>query len=202
MPTITDTDVIGFANSHVRTTADRLATLYYECQFLEQLRDADADTATTISLREPRIRSVADYMLSVIRLIDEIPLIWFNVGTGGTISSKTNNSEAFDVGDGSPGDGRPGITGADIHRIITLNEGFQDWLKDAAFGGPGTGTQRDAMLNTMLVCSSSGNRPLQDAQVTTFIDNRCGEIVIEYEATGNQKLSYLLGVAPNPRVTN
>ena len=48
-------------------------------------------------------------------------------------------------------------------------------MADAAFGGDGDGTQYDAMLNTMVVVGTAGNNPMQAAQVTMFIDNRCGE---------------------------
>ena len=73
-------------------------------------------------------------------------------------------------------------------------------MNDAAFGGGGSGTQYDAMMNTIVVAGGDGNNPLQDAQASAFIDNRCGQIVIEYEANTNAKLNAVLKVAPNPRI--
>jgi hypothetical protein len=199
MPDITDPEAIAFSNRSVRTAADNLATLYYECDYLRDLKIADDDTPTTIALREGHIRSVADLMLQIVQNEQLKENVWFNVGSPSPMNSTINNNAAFDMADGSPEDGRPPITGSDVHAVMNRVIDLDDWLEDGAFGLGGGGVQRQAMLNTLIVVSSDGNTPLQVSQVNLFIDNRCGEIVTEYEANSNTKLTHLLTVAPNPR---
>jgi len=199
MPTITDVEAIIFSNNKVRTGADVLATLYYECKHLKNVKDSDANTATTIAIREGQIRSVSSLMLSAVLLLPASENIWFNVGAGSALNIKITNDAGDDMGDGSPQDGRPPINGQDVHNLMSRIIDLDDWILDAAFGGPGTGTSRTAMLNTILVCGKDGNNPLIVSQVNTFIDNRCGEIITEYEAGSNVKLNHLLAAAPNPR---
>lgn len=196
MADITDIEAVAFCNERIRTAANQLATLYYECDYLRDLKVADADTATTISLRGDQIRVAADLMLETTQVLPIIENIWFNVAS---LNTTITNSADDDVIDGSPADGRPPITGQDVHNLVSRVMDVDKWLADASFGGAGAGGSRSAMLNTIVVCGGSGNDPLQVSQVNTFIDNRCGEWVTEYEATSNAKLTQLLAVAPSPR---
>lgn len=195
---VTDPELIRFCNQQIRGAADRYASLYYECRHLLDLRIADADMATTILIREAHIRSVSDRVTDTFAEHRLLKNIWFNVGTPTPINGRIpNTTEAIE--DGSPGDGRPPITGQDVHNVVANVIAVENWLNDAAFGGPGTGTQIDAMLNTIIVCGADGNDPLRTVETTTFIDNRCGELTTEYEANGSLVLAQMLAVAPNPR---
>lgn len=195
MPDITDAEAVRFCNEKVRQAADRLATLFYEARHLDELRVADNDIATTIALRGSHIRRVSDYMLEVVQFLRPIENLWFNVGTGSSLNLKITNDAGDTVIDGH----QQAITGADVHNLMSRVVDIDNWMNDAAFGGAGNGSFFDSMLNTIVVVGSSGNIPLQNTQTTTFIANRCAEIVNEYEANANAKLNHILAVALNPR---
>lgn len=196
---IIDLELIRFSNEVIRPAADRMASLYYECDYLRQLKIADGDTAITIQLREGQIRSVSDLMRDWIVNSSTRDNVWFNVGMPSPYNTQFPNTASEVVEDGAPDDGRPVITGADVHEIMTQLIQFQNWMADGAFGGPGTGTNVEAMMNTIIVVGGDGNNPLQNAQVDNFVDNRCAEVVVEYQANSNAKLTSVLAVAPNPR---
>lgn len=199
MADITDPEAIEFSNRFVRTAANRLGTLFYEARYLDELRVSDGDIATTIAQRTNHIRQIADLMIRTVQDLRKLENIWFNVGTGSALNVKITNDAGDDLIDGAPGDGRQAITGADVHSVMSRVIDIRKWMADAAFGGAGNGSSFDAMLNTMVVVGTAGNNPLQNAQATTFIANRCGEIVNEYEANSNAKLNHILAVAVNPR---
>ena len=73
---ITDSLIISFSDTQIRLVADKLVTLYYECRKLKELKVADASTSTTIANRTPLIRSVSDYMVSVVQGIRHVENIW------------------------------------------------------------------------------------------------------------------------------
>jgi hypothetical protein len=197
MADITDPESVQFTG-WVRQIADKLGSLYYECRHLKNLKDADGDTATTIALRHSQIRRVSDMMIDVANTVHLVEATWFNVGTGSAFNVKITNT-ADVIADGSTGtNGRAVITGTNVHDVMNRTIDLDDWLNNAGFGGGGGG-QRAAMFNTMNVVSSRGNNPLTVAQVNVFVDNRCTELIDEYEALGNAKLNHLLSVAVNPR---
>lgn len=196
---ITDPELIRFSNEVIRRAADLMANLYYDCAYLKQLKDADGNTQLTIDIRETFIRGTSDKMRDWLTNSSTRENVWFNVGNPTPYNTQFPNDPAEDVVDGSPADGRPPISGADVHEVMTQLIQFQNWWNDAAFGGPGTGGQLEAMTNTIIVVGGDGNNPLIVAQVDNFVDNRCNEIKVEYEANSSAKLNSLLKVAPNPR---
>jgi hypothetical protein len=196
---ITDPQLIRYSNEVIRPAADRMASLYYECAYLWQLAQADGDLDLTIQIREPQIRQVSDFMRSWVVNSSPRENVWFNVGTPSPYNTQFPNDPGEIIEDGSPDDGRPPISGADVHETMTQIIAYQSWMADAAFGGPGSGSQQEAMMNTIIVVGGDGNDPLQSAQVGNFVNNRCNEIKVEYEANNDAKLNAILKVAPNPR---
>jgi hypothetical protein len=194
--TITDPEALKFCNETVRSESNRIASLYLDADYLADLK-ASMSISDFMAQHESRIRRTADAMIDAWNNLYSIENAWFNVGTGGTLSSKIPNTTEV-VGDGAPGDGRPEITGQDVVRMITNFQRISDWFHDASFGGGGVGSNFDAMINTMIVVSSRGTTPLVQSQVETFVDNRCGELRTEYEASSNLRLTQVLAVAPNP----
>ena len=64
-------------------------------------------------------------------------------------------------------------------------------------GGNGSGTQGEAMTNSVVVVGGQGDIPLQVSRVSTFIDGRCAELIADYEANNNAHLNQVLAVSTN-----